>query len=359
MRRSLPLHLALTFGILAAAACGEDRLPTQPDTAGDPAPAATSLALASNSWTPRAPFVGAFSIGFGVGVAPNASGQSIVYTFGGVSDDEGGSGAAIQAYNVATNTWTAKNSYDHRVYVYDLNGVVKIGSRLYFSGGRQHDGTGDVPSSPATWAYDYTNDRLIRKADMPKATSQGVTGVIDGKMYVLPGECDGSGWPYPGYCDHPAIRQLFRYDPATNTWVARKSAPHYHKNAAGGVLGGKFYVAGGLDDRGLGTAALDAYDPTTNTWRTLAPLPIPGPARGTVLGSKLFVIVGFGSERRAYAYDPATNTWKARAAPTWDHAAIARVTLDGVAHLLAVGGGHLGPYPPGDIIPNDSELYTR
>jgi hypothetical protein len=355
MPRSLAFHLAITFGALAVAACGEDTLPSQPDTAGDPAPAAPSLAVASNSWTPKAPIVGSFIFGVAAGVAPNSAGQSIVYTFGGTTYD-GGSGAVIQAYNVATNTWTGK-SRDTRIYVHDLNGVAKIGSKLYFSGG---DGWGDEPSSRVTWAYDYTNDRLIRKADMPKATSGGVTGVIDGKMYVLPAFCDGSGWPSPGYCDHSAIRQLFRYDPATNIWVARKSAPHYHAGGAGGVLGGKFYVAGGFDDHGA-TANLDAYDPATNTWRALAPLPTAGSAIGTVLGSKLFVIVtvGFTSERHAYAYDPATNTWKARATPTWDHLAVARVTLDGVAHLLAVGGAHVGPYPPGEFVANDSELYTR
>jgi N-acetylneuraminic acid mutarotase len=349
MPRSLPLHLAITVGILAVAACGEDRLPTQPETAGDPTPAAPSLALASNSWTPRAPIVGLFIFGVAAGVAPNAAGQSIVYTFGGVTDD-GGNEAHIQAYNAATNTWTIKTS---RVGPFDLNGVAKIGSKLYFSGGQEHDGSGEAVSTPVTWAYDYTNDRLTRKANMPKATSQGVTGVIDGKMYVLPGFCDGSGWPAPGYCDHSAIRQLYRYDPLKNAWGARRACPHYHPHGAGGVIDGKFYVAGG------GTAALDVYDPATDSWRTLAPLPTTGRAIGTVFGQRLFVIVGFGSERRAYAYDPATNTWQARAAPTWDHSAIARVTLDGVAHLVAVAGGHDGPYPPGGTIANDSELYTR
>jgi N-acetylneuraminic acid mutarotase len=265
--------------------------------------------------------------------------------------DDGGNEAHIQAYNAATNTWTIKTS---RVGPFDLNGVAKIGSNLYFSGGQEHDGSGEAVSTPVTWAYDYTNDRLTQKANMPKATSQGVTGVIDGKMYVLPGFCDGSGWPSPGYCEHSAIRQLYRYDPLKNTWGARRACPHYHPHGAGGVIDGKFYVAGGG-----GTAALDVYDPATDSWRTLAPLPTTGRAIGTVFGQRLFVIVGFGSERHAYAYDPATNTWQTRAAPAWDHSAIARVTLDGVAHLVAVAGGHDGPYPPGGTIANDSELYTR
>jgi len=70
------------------------------------------------------------------------------------------------------------------------------------------------------------------------------------------------------------------------------------------------------------------------------------------------VIVNSGTGLRAYAYDPGTNTWTTRAAPT-GLAAVVRVTLNGQAHLLAVGGFHQGPYPPGDDIPNDSELYTR
>ena len=55
---------------------------------------------------------------------------------------------------------------------------------------------------------------------------------------------------------------------------------------------------------------------------------------------------------------PAPILWTTLATPTWDHDAVARVTLDGQAHLLAVGGFHVGP-PPGDDIPNDTELYTR
>ena len=188
---------------------------------------------------------------------------------------------------------------------------------------------------------------------MPRYTSEGVSGVIDGRLWVLPGVC--------GDCAQGPIRQLFRYDPAKNTWVARKAAPHYHRQAAGGVIDGKFYVAGGLDDRQLPGAALDVYDPTTDTWRTLAPVPTAGRAIGTVLGGKLWVIVGnfySGSAQHAYAYDPGINTWKSWAAPTWAHFAVVPVTLNGQAHLLAVSGFHEVSYTP-YFIPNDSELYTR
>ncbi len=126
-------------------------------------------------------------------------------------------------------------------------------------------------------------------------------------------------------------------------------------NGAAGVVSGKLYVAGGFINASSDpTAALDVYDPATNTWATLAPLPTAGAAIGATLGGKLFVIVSASSGLKAYAYDPGSNTWKARAAPTWGHDALVRVTLDGHAALLAVGGSHGAD---GEIA-NDTELYT-
>jgi hypothetical protein len=348
MPQPRPLHLLLTLSVLALAACGDNATPTQPEAAGDPAPAAPLLALASNTWTPKAPFGLRLA---DVGVLPNSAGQSIAYTFGGTTD-EGGVGFPISAYNVATNTWTG-NGAGRGVFGFSSNGVGKIGNKLFLSGG-DYGGGEPTAFTAATWAYDPAASRLIRKADMPKATAHGVTGVIGGQLYVLPGDCFGY-LSDPQGCQDVAIRRLFRYDPATNTWISRRWAPHFHAYGAAGVINGRFYVAGGLDHFHP-TAAFDVYDPATNTWRTLAPLPTAGRAIGTALGSKLFVIVGFGSERRAYEYDRATNTWRSRATPTWDHDALVRVTIDGLSYLLAVGGLHFDPHL--GYIPNNSELYT-
>jgi N-acetylneuraminic acid mutarotase len=349
MIRSLPFSLVFTVSLLALAACGEDQSPTQPETAGDPAPVAASLALASNAWTAKAPIPGP-AVGVSVGMFPNSVGQSIVYAFGGTDPfDDGFTPGDIFAYDVAANTWTFKGQPDSRMAVYNTNGVGKIGSKLYFTGGRF---TNEEPGSPYTWAYDPAANRLTKKADMPRVTADGVTGVIDGKLWVLPGTCSGAFWPDPGYCDHTPIRRLYRYDPVANHWGSRRECPHYHTSGAGGVINGKFYVAGGAD------ANLDVYDPATDTWRTLAPLPTAGRAIGAVLAGRLFVIAGSGSGRRAYAYDPGTNTWTPRATPTWDHDAVVWVLLGGQPHLLAVGAMHDIPDSP-YFVANNSELYTR
>ena len=335
-----PLNLALPLTALALLACGETTTPTQPEMAGNPEPAA--LSLAANSWTTRAPTpYSDFIFGYDLGMAPNSAGQSIVYAFGGTSSDEGGTGMSVKAYNVATNTWTGKLA---RVGVFYSNGVGKIGSRLYFSGG--YVTAGNLPdASRQLWAYDYSNDRMIQKANLPIFSAEGVSGVINGKLYVLPGACNGNGYPNAGYCAVEATRRFYRYDPATNTWVARRAAPHFHRQGAAAVLDGKLYVAGGFKDFEPVTD-LDVYDPATNTWRTLAPIPKGGTAAGAGLRGKFYVVVG-GSPPRTYAYNPVTNQWKARAAaPSFGFGSVTRVTLDGSTYLFMATGNRSWLYTP-------------
>lgn len=353
MSRRPPLHLVFSLSMLALAACGEDRSPTQPESGVEPAPSAPQFALASNTWTLKAAYPAVFgAVWLSAGVARNAAGQSIVYTFGG-TDDQGGLGVPIVAYNVGTNTWTSKGK-ETEIQFFNMNGVGEIGGKLYVSGGSAGDFYG---FTSATWEYDPAANRLSLKANMPKLTADGVSGVIDGKLYVLPGRCLDWFWPQAGYCEHEPFRRLFRYNPATNYWATKRPAPHYHAHGAGGVINGKFYVAGGTES-GVPVAALDRYDPVTDTWTTLAPLPTAGRARGAVLQGKLFVVVSpDGAPDRAYAYNPATNTWTSKAAPRRPHDAIVAITWGGKPYLLAIGGIHqvsTWPY----TVANASELYT-
>jgi Kelch motif len=318
-RRQIPMRTTTVLSACASVAllaCTYEDGPTEPEAGANPALAAPSVAAASNTWTQRAPHNFAPLFGIVAGVAPNSAGQSIVYVFGGC-DGEGLSGYctgyAGSAYNVATDTWTGGSP---EVGVYAANGVGTIGGKLYFSGG--HVVHGPEEETSHVWAYDPATRRLIQRADMPKRTAEGVTGVIGDKLYVPPGICNSNyGLAGPGYCAENPIRRLYRYDPATNTWGARKSAPHYHRFGAGGVIGGKFYVVGGFHGF-TPVADLDVYDPATDTWKTLAPIPTAGRAIGTALQGKLYIVV-------RSLNDNGTSFEN-------------RVVLNGQPRLLAVGG---------------------
>ena len=185
-------------------------------------------------------------------------------------------GKAVQAYNVATETWTSKSA---QVGVYYSNGVAKIGNRLYFSGG--YVTAGNLPDATrALWAYDYAHDRLIRQADLPIFSAEGVSGAINGELYVLPGSCNGNGWPNPGFCEVEQTRRFYRYDPTTNTWTSRRQSPHLHRRGAATVLDGKLYDPVLLEDEHLrsrrapDTAAAQPLDPAP-----LGPVEVEQPLR--------------------------------------------------------------------------------
>jgi Kelch motif len=332
------LLLASATGVLLG--CAEQ---TGPETDRN-APAGHALASISNAWSLRAPRPGSGALfETFAGIAANAAGQSIVYVFGGT--DGQGTGFGAGSYNVSTDTWTGGLV---TLDVFASNGVGKIGSRLYSSGG-YNDVQTPGSFTNRLWAYDYANDRLIAKAPLPIFGAEGVTGVISGKLYVLPGACSGERYPLAGYCAEEPTRRLFRYDAATNAWVSRRQAPHVHRAGAAAVIGGKLYVAGGFDGFDP-VSALDVYDPGANTWRTLAPISQAGKAIGAALQGKFHVLVGTSH----YAYNPATNRWRTLAPSQYAHDALLKVQLSDRSHLLAVGGSH----GPNIDIPNPSELYT-
>jgi N-acetylneuraminic acid mutarotase len=288
MTHPLPLNLGLTVGVLALAACGEPTAPTQPGTAGDPSSAVPSFVLASNSWTTKAPFPRSFLSGIAVGVRNNSAGLPIVYVFGGNFLDIQSS--TISAYNPSTNTWADKSAPFLAGHSW-TNGVGRIGGKLYISGGYSVGGGGGTCAD-----------------DIPP--------VFD--------------------CDDPTNRRLlYRYDPATNTWTTLVPAPRNHQGGVGGVINGKFYVAGGGS-----STALDVYNPATNMWRRLAPLPQSQCCvAGAVMNSKLWVIGWYDTNRNTYAYDPVTNTWKRRAPLPAGRMVQGAVSLpfDGHSHLFVVG----------------------
>ena len=103
------------------------------------------------------------------------------------------------------------------------------------------------------------------------------------------------------------------------------------------MVGGKIYVIGGNSQKmqdGKAVNVNDAgvnqvYDPATDTWRTLAPMPMGSNHPGVAaLDGKIYVAGGFmgpGHMRptdRVYAYDPATDTL-ARAGAAFEPARLA------------------------------------
>jgi N-acetylneuraminic acid mutarotase len=349
MGRSGRFTATLTLCAVGLAACGEN--PTQPDTTADLAAAASAVTYPPNSWTARAPNPNMGALyEMAAGTALNPAGQRIAYVFGGHFMDF--QSHTIMAYNHASNSWTEKNA---RFSGWGTNGVGNIGGKLYISGGNLYSGDPGGSMFRSLYVYNPATDVIVQKADMPRATAYGVTGVLNGKLYVLSGDCRDDEPPIFD-CDVEINRRLlYRYDPATNSWATLPAAPHSHRGGGGGVINGKFYVAGGA------SRTLDVYDPWSNRWTTLAPPPAPRSV-GAIMNNKLWMIGGSGSNRTTYVYDPVTNRWFAKAPypapaagsiPQSTPATAVTYPFGGQSHLLALGGSQ-----GEDERPAPSQLYT-
>jgi hypothetical protein len=312
------------LALFAILGCQDDgRSPTDPGTTPEPTP---QLAIGSNTWVARKDMPSDRN-DFAVATMPNASGQSVLYVMGGHRPGGGGV-SQVNAYNVATNTWTWKAQMP--VPVFNPNGAGVIGGRIYVSGGAVNFSN----YSAALQVYDPAKNVWIRKRDMPVGGAFGLTGVIDGKLYVL-----------TGCTDRPCF--FFRYDPATDQWTSLPIPAEPHISGVGGVIRNKLYVAG-TSSFGDG-ANLEVYDPVTNQWTTQGRMP--GNRDGgasAVMGDRLHVIGGIidGSETRTHiVYDPAKNVWITKAPlPSSAHAraVAAKVFLNGLPRIEFVGGSRPG-----------------
>jgi len=193
----------------------------------------------------------------------------------------------VQAYDPATNRW---RRLPHRPGIEAAGGVVVwTGRELIGWGGGC---CGDAFSSGV--AYSPGTNRWRNLAASPLAGSQVPAGAWTGRELVLfVGNLNPDGKPWPA-----RLARAAAYNPQTNTW--RRLAPLPGGTAAKAVWDGRevlVLTAGG---------ALFAYDPGTNAWRRLARF---GPAHlgAAVAWTGKRLLVWGGKSAGGFAYDPATN----------------------------------------------------
>jgi N-acetylneuraminic acid mutarotase len=337
---------SLALGSLTLVSCGPETAPTE--VAGEDELSVGASSSAGGTWTTRAPMpTPRFQLA--VGVQNNSLGQPVLYAMGGF-DPGFGVTRAVEAYNFATDRWTTRARL--RLPLWSTNGVGNIGGKLYLSGGFFETADGLSGWHPGLHIYDPVRNTWTKGADMPKRVAQGISGVIKGKLYVLTGTCNNCG-------PNRITRRLFRYDPITNSWTTSLPwCPNAHVLGAGGVINGKFYVAGGLDRDNRASNKLDVYDPATNRWRSLAPMPT---ARygiaGAVVDNRLYIIGRTNAdpgERQGEveSYNPVTDTWRTHTPMPGagrGELAGARVTYQGRSHIIALGGTDVEGSSPGNV----------
>jgi N-acetylneuraminic acid mutarotase len=313
-------RFAVAACAVVAAACHTD----PPPPPGSPWTSATSLPV------PR--FEGKAAV----------VGGKVLYVGGitGVIDDQASARESdrVDVYDPATRAWTSGPSLPADSAKHHL-ALAVIDDRLYVLGGFNGiiggaDAAGVFTPSAATFVLDQ--GAWKRLADQPVARGSASAEVIDGIIYVAGG----------GVTEPDARTDLYAYDPAHDSWLARRPVPTAREHVASCAIDGKLLVLGGWagEDKHV-VGAVESYDPKADAWTTLPDLPTPRGGLGAVVVNGACVAVGGetwagplpGTFAAVESLDVARGAWTALPSmPTARHG-LGVALLDGT--LYALGGG--------------------
>jgi N-acetylneuraminic acid mutarotase len=130
-------------------------------------------------------------------------------------------------------------------------------------------------------------------APFPRPMGELYAATVGDTIYVFGGLAPGLN----------AVGLVYAYDPAANAWTQKRPMPHPAHHIMLAPYDGKIYVFGGFDHLGNDPYVAWhpisnswAYDPATDTWKALAPMPTPrGAGQAVEVGGKIYVIGGANS----------------------------------------------------------------
>lgn len=285
-----------------------------------------------------------------------------IYVVGGT--EQRGSGPPVWEsrvtlmYDPASDRWTERASLPIGL---SHAGVAAVDGKLYAVGGFTtpiHIGPKNV-----AFAYDPRANRWERIADISSARGSIATVSVEGKLHIFGGRISTEIVKLPVPPGTPPMSQAFGlvtthqiYDPATGRWYIGAPEPEPARDHVGVVvLNGKVHLFGGRTrDVVDNLARHDVYDPRTDSWSIAAPLPKPRSSGAyAVLDGK---IIYAGGECRpggkpgslntfsdVTAYDPSTDSWSTLTPLPQARHAFGAATIGGVSYFIGgattCGGG--------------------
>ena len=240
--------------------------------------------------------------------------------------------------NVPSNGSCALTLPDGRVLV--AGGIVWDS----FNGGTDHPLARSEVWDPATGEW-------TQVGDMSTPRTGHALALVGGRVLV----CGGFG-EYP---DAPGLDTCEFFDAETGTWSPAPSRNYRGAAALAALSGGRLLLAGGTEESGGSkpeSQTAEIYDPTSETWRPVAPMLEKRAAHAlTVLTDGRVLATGGAQGYFSYSttsaeiFDPASGEWS-RAAPMERSRRFHGAVLLPNGEVLVVGG-----YPGGQFA---SEIYT-
>lgn len=138
----------------------------------------------------------------------------------------------------------------------------------------------------------------------PLYIGDGVALSVNGKIYAI---SDGSQVPL-------GTRHTMIWNEANDTWTKLDERMGAQRAPAYSYLNNEIIVAGSDSNTGI-DGIVNAYNPVTNSWRSLASIPNPPGASPLAFGSyggSLLIFGGLPDRNLLQVYDPLANKWTTR-----------------------------------------------
>lgn len=225
----------------------------------------------------------------------------------------------------------------------------QAGNRIYLIGDRY-----------ALHIYDISTNVWSSGAAVPK-NQYGPVAAVGGKIYVIGGVYLGGGGLIQRSGDSSATLQcadstsekagtrvtadVQAYDPAADTWTYVAALPSPRAGGAAVVLDGKIHLIGGGNYQGQTWDNIEnhlVYDPKTDAWSSLAPMPSTRVAPALVTdtaGGKIYAIGGWDSSSQNptglnEVYDSATNAWTTKPPMPTARSDVGAAALNGLIYVM-------------------------
>jgi hypothetical protein len=220
---------------------------------------------------------------------------------------------------------------------------------LFAVGGYGVTGAGEWTGVRDVWRLQ--GDVWVPVASLPEPQGEAVGLVHAGRLHLITGRSPGRS-PNGDWNDQADVASHWVLDPQVGGWHEARPCPMARNSAAGAVLDGALWVAGGRTVGGGGTGRLDRYDPAEDRWDNLAPIPrsfatnqqaggglgmaaVSG--RLVAFGGEWFAPGGGGVFRETWIYEPARDAWSAGPDMMTPRHGLAAAAVDGVVYAIAGG----------------------
>jgi N-acetylneuraminic acid mutarotase len=234
--------------------------------------------------------------------------------------------------------------------------VAAEAGRFYALGGFQGP---NVDAFADAYAYQIDQDRWVPVAPLPRARGAGGAAILNGRIHLV-----GGAVSIPG--ERTSISWHEAYDPKTDRWTRLAPLPGARDHLGVTAYQGRLYVAGGrFNTPAFNSNLHHVYLPDQDRWEAIASMPTARSAHGFVVyRDRLFAMGGEGSllvngkpSPKVYgqmeSYDPSTNTWQHHATmPTPRHGPAAAAIGD---MIYVVAGA---PVAGGSMQAASNEAFT-